>query len=418
MKTNKIFSFKNIAMAAACLLITVGSAQTANAQETADVSKYTTEQVVTVGDTVKINPDSLHYLTGERMSKWVYKTNHVVRQVGTKRFPTGVLLKGIISWVNSHALIPVSIAAPAIVEEQPVEEVVEVVVVEEPAPVVENTDSIKKALQEIEVEQTTTYEIPVSYQIDRFSIGVRGGVASTLVNGFPIGGDVLLDLQYAHYWVAKQDAIALGILTGLSAGYVNANQKETAIDDKFKSGDIDYHVTGKAKETLHQVLLEVPVMFSMITPKGFYLNAGPKLMLPVYSKANQTITDANIAAYLPELNGEAINNEVVTGKLTAEQEVLKTAAANQFKLGIGVGLDLGYELKLKNKNSLDFGAYVSYGVASFYKNTTDGKIISVVAPNEQSAAVVTVNPISNAVGKIGHFDAGLKVAYNFDFKKK
>jgi hypothetical protein len=97
MKTNKIFSFKNIAMAAACLLITVGSAQTANAQETADVSKYTTEQVVTVGDTVKINPDSLHYLTGERMSKWVYKTNHVVRQVGTKRFPSGVLLKGIIS---------------------------------------------------------------------------------------------------------------------------------------------------------------------------------------------------------------------------------------------------------------------------------------------------------------------------------
>ena len=417
MKTNKILSFKNIAMAAACLLTFVGSAQTANAQEKADEVVYTTGQTITVGDTVMINRDSLIYLTGERKSTWVYDKKHTVYQVGSKRFPQGILLKEILSWVNPSSLLPISIAAPAIVEEEPAP-VVEQVVVEEPAPVVENTDSVKEALKEIEVEETVTYEIPVAVQYDRFTVGVRGSMASTLVNGFPIGFDVLLDLQYAHHWAAKHDAIRLGILTGLSAGYVNVGQKPTAIDDKFTSGDINYHVTGNAKETLHQVLLEVPVMFSMITPKGFFLNAGPKLMLPVYSKANQTLTNGNIAAYLPELNGEAINNEVVTGKLTAEQEVLKATAANQFKLGLGLGLDLGYELKLKNNQSLDFGVYASYGLVSFYKNATDGKIISVVAPNEQSAAVVTVNPISNAAGKIGHLDAGIKIAYNLDFIKK
>ena len=415
MKTNKIFSFKNIAMAAACLLITVGSAQTANAQETADVSKYTTEQVVTVGDTVKINPDSLHYLTGERMSKWVYKTNHVVRQVGTKRFPTGVLLKGIISWVNSHALIPVSIAAPAIVEEKPVEEVVEVVVVEEPAPVVENTDSIKKALQEIEVEQTTTYEIPVSYQIDRFSIGVRGGVASTLVNGFPLGGDVLLDLQYAHYWVAKQDAIALGILTGLSAGYVNANQKETAIDDKFKSGDIDYHVTGKAKETLHQVLLEVPVMFSMVTPKGFYLNAGPKLLIPMATTFKQTMSDAQILAYDPVLNGKPLKDNPVYGQFAESQlNGYKGKLGAAGKVAIGLAAEAGYEFR----SGLAIGGYVGCTLYSAYSGVEAKPLVDIVAPTSADRGQVVVNSLTQANPKgFGLFDLGVKISYNLDFDK-
>lgn len=420
MKTKQMLSIKNITMLFVCVLFALANTQTVTAQEKAKAKaevKYTTEQAVTVGDTVMINKDSLRYLTGERKSTWVYKKKHTVGQVGTKRFPNGVLLKEIRSWVAPSSLIPVAIAAPPVVKEEPVvEEVVEEVVAVEP--VKEDTDSLKKAVESAETEQVVTYDIPISLQMDRFSIGLRGGMASTMVEGFPIGFDVLLDLQYAHYWAAHSEAVNLGILTGVSAGYVNVHQKDV-YSDQFQSGDINYLVTSvEVDEQLHQVLLEVPVMFSMITPGGFFLNVGPKLMLPVYSPLRQTLEYPNISAYLPELNGEVIKNEVVTGVLTPEQCDLKGRADNEFKLAIALGLELGYEFALNNGHSIGLGAYASCTAYSMYKNTTDGKIISVVAPNETSVAVVTVNPMTNALSEhIGHLDAGIKLSYNFNFKK-
>ena len=96
MKTKQMLSIKNIAMAAVCLLLAVANAPAVNAQEKEDKVVYTTGQEITVGDTVMINKDSLRYLTGERKSTWVYDKKHTVRQIGTKRFPDGVLLKEIL----------------------------------------------------------------------------------------------------------------------------------------------------------------------------------------------------------------------------------------------------------------------------------------------------------------------------------
>ena len=94
MKTKQMLSIKNIAMAAVCLLLAVANTQTVNAQEQAkEEVVYTTGQAITVGDTVMIDKDSLRYLTGERKSSWVYNKKHTVGQIGTKRFPEGVLLK-------------------------------------------------------------------------------------------------------------------------------------------------------------------------------------------------------------------------------------------------------------------------------------------------------------------------------------
>ena len=412
-----MLSIKNIAMAAVCLLLAVANAPAVNAQEKEDKVVYTTGQEITVGDTVMINKDSLRYLTGERKSTWVYDKKHTVRQIGTKRFPDGVLLKEILSWVNPSALLPISIAAPALVEEPVVEPVVEEVV---PEPVKEKTDSIKKAVEEVEVEEVVSYKIPVSLEMDRFGLGIRGGFASTVYPNFPLGFDAMLDLRYAHYWAAHENAPYLGIMTGLSAGYMYTHQA-TVLDSKFQAGDINYHVTATdVDQTTHQVLLELPVMFSMVTQGGFFLNVGPKLMLPVYNPVKQTLNYPTITAYLPELNGEPIKNEVITGWVTADQCELKGRASNELKIGLAAGLELGYEFSLNNGHSIDLGIYASYG-SYFYKTAgiPEGQIISVVAPNDNSVAQVTVNQISEAMThKLGHFDAGIKFSYNFDFLKK
>ena len=60
---------------------------------------------IEVGDSVMINKDSLHYETGERILDWVYDQVHVVRQVGSKWHPDGILVKGIYSWITSGSAV-------------------------------------------------------------------------------------------------------------------------------------------------------------------------------------------------------------------------------------------------------------------------------------------------------------------------
>ena len=59
---------------------------------------YGSGATMEIGDSVMIHRDSLRYLTGERMSSWVYGVPHQIRQLGTKTKPAGVLLRGIYSW--------------------------------------------------------------------------------------------------------------------------------------------------------------------------------------------------------------------------------------------------------------------------------------------------------------------------------
>ena len=60
-----------------------------------------------VGDTVTVNPETTHYLTGERISKWVYRVTHRIRQIGTKKWQDGILIRGINSWVSPDAVTKV-----------------------------------------------------------------------------------------------------------------------------------------------------------------------------------------------------------------------------------------------------------------------------------------------------------------------
>lgn len=439
--------------ACAFLLLAAGAALPIKAAEPTVKQPlvYENGQVIKVGDSILIHKDTLHYLTGERISKWVYDKTHTIQQVGGKRYPYGILIQGVYSWVYPGSINPLHPEQPQVEstplpEEQPEENtnpidtvaIIEHDSIADQQPLIE-TDTV--AISEPEPQDTVVldqatltqygkgnYEIPVSYQMDRFAIGARGGFASTMATGknMPLGFDALLDLRYAHYWAKDLNKPAIGIMTGLNVGYVQASQA-IEILDKYTAptvdGDVDYVISAdEVAETDKQIQLEIPVMFSMVSPKGFFLNVGPKIILPVYSIYEQTITNPNIYAYVPELNGNPIINEVVMGKVTDEQmNITGNMADNPCKLlSLALGAELGYEFKFKNGHSLDLGVYADYSVYTLYNNSINAasKVITVTVPTQTSAAVVEVLPISKALAnKFAFMDAGLKISYNFDWIK-
>ena len=403
---------------------------------------------IEVGDSVMINKDSLHYETGERILDWVYDQVHVVRQVGSKWHPDGILVKGIYSWITSGSAVEVNEKEVSETETPSQETVVEEPIVEKPVveePIVKKTveepvvEEVVEPTPEEPVVETIPEPAPVEeksvvneeeskpYQINRFTIGLRGGFASSMAKAtvaefskLPLGGDVLLDLQYAHYWPISNEKMHLGLLAGVSVGYMNTTRNQ-AWDETFTAntsdGEVIYNVTAdNIKETNNQLQLEVPVMFSMLV-NGFFLNVGPRFLLPAYAPYKQVITNGNIQVTDVE-TGVVLNNNPVYGALSEEQENQKGKGEQQFKLTMTIGIELGYEFKLKSGNSIGLGAFANYGVYSMYSNNPLGSAIDVFAPSANGNGVVNVESLTNAyTDKMGHLDAGVKLTYNFNFFK-
>lgn len=444
------------------------------------------------GDTVAIDRAHKKYLTGETMSTWVYDYRHVIRQVGGIRFPQGVLLRGINSWVKPEALHVVgphqeTVAAPA--EEQVQQEkeqsaeqkkqataqstVQRDSVAEQAAdlPIFleKETAEAEKAAQQAKAEkkenskediaeavadsaakvisqeaaEKVAEQLPLtaedtlsgdeakkarSARMHRFSIGVRGGVASLMhetdaMGNWRAGFDGLLDLQYAYYGGIKEGKhVNCGFITGVSVGWSQSGLRsgvDTAYTVSTSDGTIDYTVSAdQVDEQDGQLQLEVPLMFSLLTDKGFFFNIGPKFVLPVYRHYNQGITTPDINAYFQE-EGVNVSNEVITGLVTDDQ--LKTKGKwSGSKLNVMVTAELGYEWALRNGGALGLGVYANYSVYDLYKNDTSNKsLIHVTAPSSASPATVDVLSATDTYTKgLGYFDCGLKLIYHFQFPKK
>ena len=156
----------------------------------------------------------------------------------------------------------------------------------------------------------------------------------------------------------------------------------------------------------------------MVTPKGFFLNAGPKLILPVYTPYNQSLKNTTITATDIETGVVLVDNPVM-GSLNKEF-AQKGMNDHKLALTLALGAELGYEHKLQSGHSVSVGVYANYGVYNTYKqaNETAKQVVSIVPPTAASAAQVTVNSVNNAyVNKLGYFDAGLKLAFNLNWKK-
>ena len=392
--------------------------------------------LIEVGDSVKINRDSLHYETTERKSTWVYDPVHTVQQVGSKYHENAVLLRGIYSWVwvgaieplNKKKIVVVDSAIESIVDttpeiisdslHEPIFEQDTIVDLDTAVSIVENVVLVEESTVMEEVAEI----LPTA--LNRFSIGIHGGFASSMAKPakLPLGYDVLLDLQYAHYWPTSKNKVQLGILTGLSIGYMSSTRNQ-AWDETFvvstSDGDVEYHVTAdNIEETSHQLQLEVPLMFSMITSKGFFLNVGPRFLLPAYTPYKQVITNGNVVATDLE-TGVVIPNNPVYGFLSENQVNQKGMGNQQFDLTFTLGVELGYEFRLKSGNSIGLGAYANYGLYSMFSNNPLGSAISVTSPDGNTIGAVSVESLTNAyTEKLGHVDAGIKLSYNLDFLKK
>ena len=271
---------------------------------------------------------------------------------------------------------------------------------------------------------------------DRFTIGVRGGASGLLhkveKGNWQCGFDVLLDLQYAHYWAKDGRPMDFGIITGLSIGYARSGMK-TDVNSQFwyKDNsdptfpmDINYDIRAdKVTEKDGQLQLEIPLMFSLLHENGLFFNIGPKFMIPVYTPFNQKITDNEntyISAYFQEI-GVPVKNEVITGILRDDQfKQSGTDNGNQFTINIMLGAEIGYEWTLNSGNSLGLGAYANYCLYnSFKNNTSNDPLINVTPPQGSSLAIVDVlSATKTYTSKLGFFDVGVKVAYHFNFPKK
>ena len=407
---------------------------------------------VELGDTVMIKRECERYLTGEVMSLWVYDRFHIVGQLGTKRFPEGVMLDngngGILSWVCQECIGPVTPKEEAKPEPAPAPEPApepepepepEPAPAPEPAPEpqpidsdVDNGDNSGNiAVAEEEEEPVKEKKARSGY--DRFTIGVRGGASSLLhkteIGKWTCGFDAILDLQYAHYWTKEGRPVDLGIIAGIGVGYAQSGLK-TAVDDAYTQptdyGNIDYTIKAdEVKESDGQIQLEVPVMFSLIHESGLFFNVGPKFMIPVFTPYNQAISNNEntvVDAYFPERDVH-VTNDLVTGVLGDDQYKLKgTDNGNQFKINVMLTAEIGYEWILKSGNSLGLGAFANYSVFSTFnkKDTVKDPIVSLATPpSDASEAKFDVNAATKSyASKLGFFDAGIKLAYHFNFPKK
>ena len=426
---------------------------------------------VAIGDSVMIKRECVEYLTGERPSVWVWDKVHTVRQLGTKRFPEGVLLMNIYSWICEECLIPVNgraqeEAAQAVEEqkedraafekaqkgepaaqpaaqpaeepkEEPAAEPAEEPAKEEPAPVEEQKEEEQTAQSN---QGDSIHSQPnFKHNYDRFTIGLRGGAAGLLhktnEGSWTCGGDVVLDLQYAHYWTKDGRPVDLGIITGVGLGYAQSSVKSSVNSTRpnVEDGDatpmhIDYTIRAdEVKEHDGQLQLEVPLMFSLIHQNGLFFNIGPKFMLPVFTPYKQTISNnpnTFVEAYYQE-TGVRVTNDVITGLLAEDKYTSKgTDYKNKFTINVMLTAEIGYEWILKSGNSLGLGAYANYSVYNSFKNNPEDPNVDPLirvesAPSSTSNAVINVNPLTGTYASgLGFFDAGVKLAYHFNFPKK
>ena len=419
-----------------------------------------------------IKRECVEYLTGERPSVWVWDKVHTVRQLGTKRFPEGVLLMNIYSWICEECLIPVNgraqeEAAKAVEEQkedraafekgepaaqpaaqpaeepkeepaaEPAAEPAEEPAKEEPAPVEEQKEEEQTAQSN---QGDSIHSQPnFKHNYDRFTIGLRGGAAGLLhktnEGSWTCGGDVVLDLQYAHYWTKDGRPVDLGIITGVGLGYAQSSVKSSVNSTRpnVEDGDatpmhIDYTIRAdEVKEHDGQLQLEVPLMFSLIHQNGLFFNIGPKFMLPVFTPYKQTISNnpnTFVEAYYQE-TGVRVTNDVITGLLAEDKYTSKgTDYKNKFTINVMLTAEIGYEWILKSGNSLGLGAYANYSVYNSFKNNPEDPNVDPLirvesAPSSTSNAVINVNPLTGTYASgLGFFDAGVKLAYHFNFPKK
>lgn len=427
MKTSKLILI-------AATLIGASMVSTLSAEQKSQPKKEHTWSVEE-GDSVMIKTECRRYLTGEEPSVWVWDRVHIVHQLGTRKFPEGVLLWRIRSWICEDCLINVNghaeEAAAKASEEQAEEKAIynstpeaQRALAEEARQEAREAAAPKKYPVKSGTRPKRKKKEPIKQNYDRFTMGLRGGVGSLMhhasIGNWTYGGNAAFDMQYAHYWAKDGRATDVGLIFGVGVGYVHSGLMVDRDSTAFTADGVDYTVVAKKiREMDRAIQVEVPFMFSLIHESGLFFNIGPKFMMPVYSSYTQTVDQNNthITAYFPG-EGITMTDNIVTGKYTGQQP--KESNGIQFNINVMVTAEIGGEWILKSGNSFGLGVYANYSVFNTYKNTTSTTgLFNLTAPTETSIAKLDVlSATKTYVDKLGYFDAGIKLAYHFNFPKK
>jgi hypothetical protein len=114
-------------------------------------------------------------------------------------------------------------------------------------------------------------------------------------------------------------------------------------------------------------------------------------------------------------------NNPVTGVYNGEAP---TEGNNlQMKINIMLTAELGYEWLLKSGNSLGLGVYADYCVYNSRPVLNAAKYASLLdisnPPSAGGTANVDIHSATDTyAGRVGFFDAGIKLAYHFNWPKK
>lgn len=405
------------------------------------------------GDTIIVSKDMKQYLTGQTPSEWIYYVRHVIKQVGGTTYPNGLLLGGIMSWVGQEQVYLIG-AVEKTEETQEIEKEgqqeverrqselegkteeekqemfkdILPLMPQKPETKSEETNRTTEPVAEPEQQpkDTVEEERPTMTQLNRFSIGVHGGAASLMhrteaIGNWRCGFDAALDLQYAHYWHRSDWKSKHGILTGVAIAYSRSglgSGVDTTYNVTADNHKIEYTIsTEDINEKDGQLQIEIPIMYSMVLNNGFFLNVGPRLIVPVYSHYNQSITNPNIVADFTDM-GVKVENEAITG-LVKDNQMKTKGRWDASKVNVLLGAELGYEWTLQNKNSLGLGVYGNYSVFTLYNHNTENmSLINVGLPSAEGAAPVDVLSATDTYAKgMGYFDAGVKLVYHFNWWK-
>ena len=76
------------------------TSKTTSTTKTTTTSSTKTTKLPSVGGKVKIKSTAKKYCTGQEIPKSVKGKSYTVKQIGTSKYPNGLLLKEIVSWVN------------------------------------------------------------------------------------------------------------------------------------------------------------------------------------------------------------------------------------------------------------------------------------------------------------------------------
>lgn len=266
--------------------------------------------------------------------------------------------------------------------------------------------------------------VSASAQVHAYSLGLRGGVATWLVDGGGLivspGYAASIDMGYSFRWIVGHAEVGAktGVNMLLSESAVSkANYEEYFTNIDYLGDRMDYSIAaqGIKQRNLH-IQCEIPLMLSVKVGKWVF-DAGAKVAVPLYTQRRQDINKADITAYFVDYE-VPITNKIVTGKAQQYNPLHQKGPGDLPLCNVLVGAQVGQEWKVKGQHYLGVQVYADYDVWNSYSHTLTATRLMDVTPimdPEDPFPDVTCQYLTDVYPTSLRFlNCGLKIYYLFD----